>query len=89
MLGWEDPAGLTFDGVSMKPSLENNKTVRDEIFCHYPHGSPSTSLRQGDWKLIRWWCDNADQSDRYELYNLAADEGEALDLASAEPQRWK
>jgi arylsulfatase A-like enzyme len=86
MLGWEVPQGLQFDGVSMKPTLEKGKAVRDEIFCHYPHNRPSTSLRQGDWKLIRWYCDNPDQTDRYELYNLAADEGESEDLAQSDPK---
>ncbi len=89
MLEWEVPKGLKFDGVSMKPTLENGKVVRKEIFCHYPHKNPSTSLRQGDWKLIKWWYDNPDQTDRYELYNLAADEGESENLASSEPKRLK
>ena len=89
MLGWELPDGLRFDGVSMKPTLEKNKAVRDEIFCHYPRQRPATSLRQGDWKLIRWWCDNPDQTDRYELYNLAEDESESENLASTESRRLK
>lgn len=89
MFGWEVPEGVRFDGVSMKPVLEENKAVRDEIFCHFPHNRPSTSLRQGDWKLIRWYYDNPDQSNRYELYNLAEDEGEATNLASSESRLMK
>jgi arylsulfatase A-like enzyme len=85
MFGWKLPAGLSFDGVSLRPVLEKNKPVRNEIFCHFPHGHPSTSVRQGDWKLIRWYCDNTDQTDRFELYNLAEDLGETIDLASAQP----
>jgi hypothetical protein len=46
-------------------------------------------VRQGDWKLIRFYCDNPDQSDRHELYNLADDPGERRDLASAQPDRVK
>lgn len=84
MLGWEMPQGLQFDGVSMRPTLEDGTAVRDEIFCHYPHNRPSTSLRQGDWKLIKWYCDHPDQSHRYELYNLAEDKGEAMNLFSSE-----
>jgi arylsulfatase A-like enzyme len=86
MLGWKLPSELEFDGISMKPVLEKNQAYRDEIFCHYPHNRPSTSLRKGNWKLIRWWCDNPDQSDRYELYNLAEDVGESVNLASEEPE---
>ena len=86
MLGWELPQELQFDGVSMKATLESGKEVREEIFCHFPHRGSTTSLRQGDWKLIRWYFDNPDQSHRYELYNLAADESESQNLASAEPK---
>ena len=89
MFGWKMPEGLQFDGVSMRPTLEDGAVVRDEIFCHIPHGRPCTSLRQGDWKLIRWWCDNPDQTHRYELFNLTRDKGEAVNLASLEKKRIK
>ena len=87
MLGWEMPADLSFDGVSMKPTLEKNQEVRDEIFCHFPHNKPCTSLRKGDWKLIRWYFDQPDGNHRYELYNLAEDEGESHNLALQESKR--
>jgi arylsulfatase A-like enzyme len=83
MFEWEIPEELEFDGVSMKSILESNKAVRDEIFCHFPD-KLCTSLRKGDWKLIRWYCDNPDQTDRYELYNLAEDVGEAINLVATE-----
>jgi arylsulfatase A-like enzyme len=86
MFGWKLPADVKFDGVSQRAALEKNKQVRDEIFCHFPHGHPSTSLRKGDWKLIRFYCDDADQTDRYELYNLAKDQGEENDLAASQPE---
>ena len=104
MFGWKLPAGVKFDGVSQKPLLEKNETVRDEVFCHFPHpeahgeyemmpaitpATPASSVRQGDWKLIRFYCDNPDQTDRYELYNLADDPGERHNLAAAQPDRVK
>lgn len=89
MLGWELPGNLDFDGLSMRATLERNEAVREEIFCHFPHNGSSTSLRQGDWKLIRWYHDGPDQNHRYELYNLAEDEGEASNLASSEEKRLK
>lgn len=86
IFGWKLPATVKFDGVSQRSSLVKNKKVRKEIFCHFPHGDkPSTSLRQGDWKLIRFYCDNADQTNRYELYNLAKDQGEENDRAASQP----
>lgn len=85
MLGWKLPEKLHFDGVSLRSTLEKNKSVRNEIFCHFPSGHPATSLRMGDWKLIRWWCENTDQTDRYELYNLVDDQGEEKDMANVKP----
>jgi arylsulfatase A-like enzyme len=86
MFGWDVPNGIQFDGVSMRPTLEENRKVRDEIFCHYPRSkTPSTSLRSGDWKLIRWYCDSPEQKDRYELYNIKNDVGESKNLISSEP----
>lgn len=104
ILGWKVPSALKFDGISQRPVLEKNTSVRTELFCHFPHSpargdyekmpaptpdSPASYVRSGDWKLIRFYCDNADQSDRHELYNLASDPGETIDLASSEPARVK
>ena len=80
MFGWKLPENLHFDGVSLRSALMKNKPARNEIFCHFPHGHPASSLRQNDWKLIRFYCDNDDQTDRYELYNLADDVGEDHDV---------
>jgi arylsulfatase A-like enzyme len=102
LLGWKPPADVRFDGVSLRPLLEKNESVRDEIYCHFPHlqargeyermpaptpATPASSVRQGDWKLIRFYCDHADRSDRHELYNLTDDPGESHDLAAAQPDR--
>jgi arylsulfatase A-like enzyme len=46
---------------------------------------PASSVRQDGWRLIRFYCDNADQSNRHELYNLGEDPGERHDLAAAQP----
>ena len=43
---------------------------------------PSTFLRQGDWKLIRFHGDGEKGADRFELYNLKKDPNESEDLAS-------
>ena len=104
MFGWKLPVDVKFDGVSQLPLLERNQSVREEIFCHFPHGeargefemmpaptpaTPASSVRVGDWKLIRFYCDNADHTDRHELYNLADDPGERHDLAAAQTERVK
>lgn len=53
---------------------------------HYPHyyetTTPASAIIEDDMKLIQYAED-----DRSELYDLAADPGEARDLAAAEPAR--
>ncbi len=100
MCGLAPNSDLSLDGVSQVPTLLGKGPTRDRVFCHFPHGSdaqsvriagfkPSTSVRQGDWKLIRFYCDNPNQSDRYELYNLRDDIGETNNLARANPAKVK
>ena len=86
-------APKSVDGISFAPALRGEPLARDTIFCHFPHytpaadGLPSTYVRKGDWKLIRFYCDNDDQTDRVELYNLAEDIGETNNLADEYPDR--
>ncbi len=104
MLGWKLPGDIKFDGVSLRPALENTGPARKEIFCHFPHsqsdhpyeGMPAltaptsaSSLHQGDWKIIRFYSHGPRQSDRHELYDLANDPGERHDLAALQPDRVK
>jgi arylsulfatase A-like enzyme len=103
LLGLPAEDAPDFDGVSFRPILEGGNSARDEIFCHFPHNqdtrryegmtlplrsTPAASLRKGDWKLIRFFADHPDGSDRYELYNLAIDPGELHDKTSAETERF-
>src|SRR5690606_36898336 len=43
-------------------------------------GTPAAAVRDGDWKLIRFFED-----ERRALYNLAADVSEAVDRTAARP----
>jgi arylsulfatase A-like enzyme len=91
MAGVPLPANAKPDGVSLAPLLKGGKLVRDTIFCHFPHDTPAsgqhpgTSVRRGDWKLIRLFAGNDDGTDKLELYNLADDLGETRDLADGKP----
>ncbi len=93
IVGLEPRKAQTFDGMSIVPALRGGELEREAIFTHHPHYQPatlqrpSTSVRKGDWKLIRFFCDGPGQRDRYELYNLRDDIGESRDLAAAQPQR--
>jgi arylsulfatase A-like enzyme len=82
-----------FDGQSFVPALKGKRLGRDTVFCHFPHyidatsAIPATYVRKGDWKLIRLYCDNDDQSDRFELYNLKDDISEEHNLADKHPEK--
>ena len=97
MCGLKPHADLKLDGLDQTPTLLGKGPVRDRVFCHFPHGSPkqaeqipgflpSTYVRKGDWKLIRFFADNADGSDRFELYNLKDDVGETQNRAAEKPE---
>ena len=75
------------DGTSLVPLLEGQRLDRGPLFWHYPHygnqgGAPGAAIREGSWKLIRWYEDGAT-----ELYNLANDDGERYDLSELDPDR--
>ncbi len=75
------------DGMSLLPLLRNTQGFeREAVFWHYPHygnqgGTPGSSVRAGDYKLIEFFED-----DSLKLYNLREDVGEEQNLADAEPQ---
>ncbi|MFW6156999.1 MAG: sulfatase, partial [Armatimonadota bacterium] len=73
------------DGVSLAPLLEGGELDREAIYWHYPHygnqgGTPGSSVRSGDWKLIEFFEDG-----HLELYNLREDMSETVNLADARP----
>lgn len=92
MTGVRPKQAVKFDGVSQTPALRGAGVPRDTVFCYFPHYTPATGaipatwVRHGDWKLIRFFCDNPDQTDRFELYNLKDDVGETRNLAAEKPE---
>lgn len=92
MAGVPLPKEIKPDGISIVPALKGGPLKRDAIFCHFPHDTPAssqkpgTSVRRGDWKLIRLYALNEDGSDKLELYNLKDDIGESKDLGSDKPE---
>jgi arylsulfatase A-like enzyme len=85
--GAKPQPGQTLDGLSLMPLLRGGALPERALFWHYPHygnqgGAPGAAIRRGDWKLIEWLEDG-----RAELFDLAADPGEQLDLAAEQPER--
>ncbi|MBI4979138.1 MAG: sulfatase [Spirochaetes bacterium] len=93
MLGLNAKPEQKFDGISIVLALKGAVLSREAIFCHFPHymghhhETPSAYVRKGDWKLIRFFHDKSDLTDRHELYNLKDDISEQRDLAEQMPAR--
>ena len=91
MLQIENPAGVRFDGISQVPALLGKTAPRDSVVCFVPNyfprpdTIPSTYIRRGPWKLIRFHSDGKQGADRFELYNLDTDIGESKNVADANP----
>ena len=76
------PDGGTIDGLDLSPLLFGSGSLdRDTLYFHVPHRHMSAGIRRGDRKLVHFF------GERTELYDLAADPGEAHDLAAADPAR--
>ncbi|QOV92171.1 sulfatase [Humisphaera borealis] len=88
LTGSKSPKAASGDGESFAAVLkQSGKLARDTIYWHYPHyhpggATPNSSLRQGDWKLVRFYEDG-----HRELYNLKDDPYEKNDLAKANPEQ--
>ncbi len=96
MVGAPLPANQIMDGRSFLPVLKGQSTsARDTIFDFFPHNVkatgqlPAASVRQGDWKLIRFFHDGPQREDRFELYNLRDDLSESNNVAATQPERVK
>jgi uncharacterized sulfatase len=88
-----DPA-RTIDGISLAGLLEGTADAleREALIWHFPYyhpehtpdpaTEPQSSIRKGDWKLIRYY-----DSERVELFNLGGDRSEQNDLSGAMPER--
>jgi len=87
MIGQPLRPELHIDGKSIVPLLkERTEKIHETTYFHYPHysnqkGSPSSAIREGDYKLIVFLNDN-----RMELYNLKNDIAERHNLANELPQ---
>ena len=88
LCGLEAGKERPLDGRSIVPLLRDPgaTTGRRALHWHYPHygnqgGAPSGAIRDGDWKLIEWFEDGT-----IELFDLASDPGERIDLAEQRPE---
>lgn len=88
MAGITLPSDRDYDGLSLKSLLTGQSASLGERMLGFG-GDTLTALRSGDWKLVlpsQPWFVQVD-SQQPMLYNLAADIGEAHNLASDEPAK--
>lgn len=87
LLGREAAEGPV-DGVSLKPLLLDtpDMDLHRPLFWHnphyYPRATPHSAVRYGEYRLIEFLEDG-----RMELYHLARDPGERVNLADREPEK--
>ena len=83
--GVEHPNPEIVDGKSLVPLLKQTENLdREALYWHYPryhHSSPCAAIRQGDYKLIKYYENN-----QIELYNLRDDIGEQFDLSNKQKE---
>ena len=85
----ELPAGIPFDGKSLRGAMADGDPVERPRFAHLPgylidggrDQRPQSSIRTGRWKLLYSY-----ETRSWELYDLADDIGEGTDLAAERPE---
>ena len=75
------------EGRSLKPLFSGESMPERPIFWHYPHygnqgGVPSAMVREGEWKLIRYYEDGHE-----ELYHISEDPFEENELSETFPEK--
>lgn len=91
ILGTTLPASVGEDSFSLLPLLAGeDRPIRDHAVSSSIRGIPA--VRSGSWKYIPapdsgGWGTGGDQSQPVQLYNLADDIGETMNLAQAMPEK--
>jgi arylsulfatase A-like enzyme len=87
--------GKILDGQSIVPLLEGETLEDRPVFIDFPYHmgalcAPSSSVRLGDYKLLRfYWAGANAASHYYELFDLKQDPSEAINLAGYLPEKVK
>ncbi len=91
VLGTKLPDNNGEDSFSLLPLLKGeNQPIRESAISASISGTPA--VRSGTWKYIAapgsgGWGKGGDQSQPVQLYDLANDIGETMNLAAAQPER--
>jgi arylsulfatase A-like enzyme len=80
------------DGLSYAPALRGESYAHPFIISESGQNAPktgdvvNTSIRQDNWKLMRYWYGKDPQTDRYALFDIDADIGETNNVAAHYPE---
>lgn len=79
-------APKTADGISIAPTLlgRGAQPKHDYLYWEFNAANPGQAVRAGEWKAIRTFA-KGEAPERFELYRLTSDIGEAHNLAADEP----
>ncbi|HSH09931.1 MAG TPA: sulfatase, partial [Oceanipulchritudo sp.] len=89
--GLKAPDNAVLDGISLVPAFSGDPMRRPPILSLFGHllmspgNVPNVWMRDGKWKLLRFFNAGPDQVDRLELYDLRVDPGERSNLAGVYP----
>jgi arylsulfatase A-like enzyme len=92
MTGTPLPSHAKIDGISQVPALLGKGAPRNALYGFWPNYSskkesrPAAWVREGDFKLVRYFSGGEEQTDQFALFNLRMDRGESRDLAATLPQ---
>jgi arylsulfatase A-like enzyme len=81
------------DGFNYAPALRGEEFERPFMlsdaapFIFQTANVANTSIRENNWKLVRYWYDKDPQTHRYALFDTDADIGEDNNLADTYPQK--
>jgi len=107
MAGVKKPEGKNLDGANLLPLftgavddaslvLDQNGKPRTDMIWHYPHGNNQSTIRAGDFKLIRNYDTQGGKVPALELYHLVdtkdgksarVDIEEAKNIAAEQPEK--
>ncbi|MEM9896469.1 MAG: sulfatase, partial [Bacteroidota bacterium] len=88
LMGGKSLIPASVDGIDLSSYLlEDQIPKREALYWHYPHyhtegAEPFSAIREGNWKLIHTY-----EKNELELYNLAEDLGEQINLIEKYPQK--
>ncbi len=92
IIGGDVPSDHPVDGESLLPALRGEPLERGPIFSIFAHNTQSIGnianawVREGNWKLLRFFHMGPDFADELELYDLSVDSGEQRNLSARYPE---